>query len=70
MGTNEFSHPAFKSSWESQNFGVVSMVLKMAQSTRPQWVNCMLGIGRFYSLDSVPSMRCDEESMDYWITFS
>ena len=42
MGTNECSQPASKSSWDSQDFGDVNMVLKMAnfhKSTRPQWVN-------------------------------
>ena len=42
MGTNECSQPASKSSWDSQDFGDVNMVLKMVhfhKSTRPQWVN-------------------------------
>ena len=42
MGTNECSQPASKSSWDSQDFGDVNMVLKMDhfhESTRPQWVN-------------------------------
>ena len=42
MGTNEYSQPASKSSWDSQDFGDVNMVLKMAhfhKSSRPQWVN-------------------------------
>ena len=42
MGTNECSQPAFNSSWDSQDFGDVSMVLKMVhfrKSTRPQWGN-------------------------------
>ena len=42
MGANECSQPATKSSWDSQDFGDVSMVLKMARfrkSTRQQWVN-------------------------------
>ena len=42
MGTNEFSQPASKSSWDSQDFGDVNMVLKMVhfhKSSRPQWVN-------------------------------
>ena len=42
MGTNECSQPASKSSWDSQDFGDVNMVLKMAhfhKSSRPQWVN-------------------------------
>ena len=41
MGTNECSQPASKSSWDSQDFGDVSMMLEMAQfrkSTGPQWV--------------------------------
>ena len=41
MGTNECSQPASKSSWDSQDFGDVNMVLKMAhfhKSSRPQWV--------------------------------
>ena len=43
MGTNECSQPASKSSWDSQDFGDVNMVLKMAhfhKSSRPQWVKC------------------------------
>ena len=42
MGTNECSQWASKSSWDSQDFGDISMVLKMAhfrKSTGPQWVN-------------------------------
>ena len=42
MGTNEYSQPASKSSWDSQDFGDISMVLKMAnfrKSTGPRWVN-------------------------------
>ena len=47
MGTNEYSQPASKSSWDSQDFGDVNMVVKMAhfyKSSRPQWVKglCML----------------------------
>ena len=41
MGTNECSQLASKSSWDSQDFGEVNMVLKMAhfhKSSRPQWV--------------------------------
>ena len=29
MGTIEFSQPASKSSWDSQDFGDISMVFKM-----------------------------------------
>ena len=42
MGTNECSQPASKSSWDSQDFGDVNMVLEMVhfhKSSRPQWVN-------------------------------
>ena len=42
MDTNECSKPASKSSWDSQDFGDVNMVLKMVhfhKSSRPQWVN-------------------------------
>ena len=42
MGINECSQPASKSSWDSQDFGDVNMVLKMVhfdKSSRPQWVN-------------------------------
>ena len=41
MGTIECSQPASKSSWDSQDFGDISMVLKVAhfrKSTRPRWV--------------------------------
>ena len=41
MGTIECSQPTSKSSWDSQDFGDISMVLKMAhfrKSTGPQWV--------------------------------
>ena len=41
MGTNEFSQPASKSSWDSQDFSDISMGLKMAhfrKSTGPRWV--------------------------------
>ena len=39
MGTNEYSQPASKSSWDSQDFGDISMVLKTThfrKSTGPQ----------------------------------
>ena len=41
MGTIECSQPASKSSWDSQDFGDISMVLNMAhsrKSTGPRWV--------------------------------
>ena len=50
MGTNECSQPASKSSWDSQDFGDVNMVLKMVhfhKSSRPQWVNEWLELWGF-----------------------
>ena len=47
MGTNECSQPASKSSWDSQDFDDVNMVLKMVhfhKSSRPQWVNYVLSM--------------------------
>ena len=41
MGTIECSQPASKSSWDRQDFGDISMVLKLAhfrKSTGPRWV--------------------------------
>ena len=41
MGTNECSQPASKSSWDSQDFVDINMVLKMARfrkSNGPRWV--------------------------------
>ena len=35
MGTNEFSQPASKSSWDSQDFGDVNVVLKWPIFTSP-----------------------------------
>ena len=45
MGTNESSQSASKSSWDSQDFGDVNMVLKMAhfhKSSRPQLIKVSL----------------------------
>ena len=42
MGTDECSQPTSKSSWDSQDFGDVSMELKMThfrKTIRPQWLN-------------------------------
>ena len=41
LRVHECSQPVSKSSWDSQDFGDISMVLKMAhfcKSTGPQWV--------------------------------
>ena len=65
MGTNECSQLASKSSWDSQDFGDVNLVLKMVhfdKSSRPQWVNVtpeglmvpfLKSIGH-YAVDVVP----------------
>ena len=47
MGTNEYSQPASKSSWASQDFGAISMVLEMdhfRKSAGPQWVKPIPGV--------------------------
>ena len=64
MGTIECSQPASKSSWDSQDFGDISIVLKMAhfrKSTGPRWVNLLFikwfavhGVSRVqYSLNNI-----------------
>ena len=56
MGTIECSQSASKSSWDSQDFGDISMVLKMAhfrKSTGPRWVN-----GVFFGVE-IPA-RCEQ----------
>ena len=55
MGTNECLQPASKSSRNSQDFGDISMVSKMAhfrKFTGPRWVNKKYGWsqdGRFFT---------------------
>ena len=47
MGIIECSQPASKSSWDSQDFGVISMMFKMAhfrKSTGPLWPNSLTHI--------------------------
>ena len=59
MGTNEYSQPASKSSWDSQDFGDVNMVVKMAhfhKSSRPQWV-------KWYMVDLINNFQ---HSPHYW----
>ena len=53
MGTNEYSQPASKSSWGSQDFGDVNMVVKMAhfhKSSRPQWVKLRWWSNKSFSI--------------------
>ena len=57
MGTIECSQPASKSSWDSQDFGDICMVLKMAhfrKSTGPRWVN---------DVDENPRRQCQMGSL-------
>ena len=54
MGINECSKPVSKSSWDSQDFGDVNMVLKMVhfhKSSRPQWVKEFKNQNHHLSLD-------------------
>ena len=54
MGTIECSQPASKSFWDSQDFGDISLVLKMAhfrKSTGPRWVKL------YFSLESNVSTK-------------
>ena len=49
MGTNEYSQTASKSSWDSQDFGDVNTVVKMAHFHKcswPQWVHQKYGQSR------------------------
>ena len=51
MGTNEYSQPACKSSWDSQDFGDVNMVLKWPIFTSPPDHNELMNVwGRENSL--------------------
>ena len=49
MGINECSKPASKSSWDSQDFGDVNMVLKMVHfrksSRHNELIKNMAGVG-------------------------
>ena len=61
MGTNEYSQPASKSSWDSQDFGDINMVVKMAhfhKFSRPQWVNYVCWLTYiFLTVKCVVSLR-------------
>ena len=49
MGTNECSQPASKSSWDSQDFGDISMVLKIANFRPPGHDELtILSMGKFW----------------------
>ena len=53
----ECSQPASKSSWDRQDFGDISMMLKMAhfrKSTGPQWVNRTFDTGRPIHVNWLP----------------
>ena len=56
MGTIECSQPAPKFSWDSQDFGDISMVLKMAhfrKSTGPRWVKSLRPGGVYMCIDEL-----------------
>ena len=44
MGTTECSQPASKSSWDSQDFGDISMVLKMAHFRKSTGHDALKGV--------------------------
>ena len=44
MGTNECSQPASKSSWDSQDFGDINMLLKMARPGHDELIKNMAGV--------------------------
>ena len=55
MGTIACSQPTSKSSWDSQDFGDINMVLKMAhcrKSTGPRWVKLAEGIGLVHGVSN------------------
>ena len=56
MGTNECSQPVSKSSWDSQDFGDVSMVLKMTIFASPPGHNELTSIARQRTRD-MPSAK-------------
>ena len=63
MGINECSKPASKSSWDSQDFGDVNMVLKMVhfhKSSRPQWVKKTMSI--HYDKNTYVQMIINQET--------
>ena len=78
MGTNQCSQPASKSSWDSQDFGDVNMVLKMVhfdKSSRPQWVKRQTIIRKMLTIITswngnifrVTGPLCGEFTGDRWI---
>ena len=67
MGTNECSQSASKSSWDSQDFGDLRMVLKMVhfrKSTRPQWVKYN-SFGLVMNSQMTPAIR----NPRLWVTY-
>ena len=61
MGTIECSQPTSKSSWDSQDFGDISMVLKMAhfrKSTGPRWVKYERSCKYTYIIYTCIYIRC------------
>ena len=66
-GTIECSQPASKSSWDSQDFGDISMVLKMAhfrKSTGSRWVKVILNLENI--LEATISLPITTYQNGYW----
>ena len=70
MGTIECPQPASKSSWDSPDFGDISMVLKMAhfrKSTGPRWVNLHWNsMHRMFKHHCWICQRCIEKEPSMW----
>ena len=69
MGTNECSQPASKSSWDSQDFGDIKMVLKLARfrkSTGPRWVKSyeLISHSSSYLSQKVSIPKCHGVTVD------
>ena len=63
MGTIECSQPASKSSWDSQDFGDIIMVLKMAHLGHDELIKNLAGIRMVaFSLKLVSSVKL------WWLT--
>ena len=71
MGTIECSQPESKSSWDSQDFGDISMVLKMAhfrKSTGPRWVKIWASVLRDGALPHITLLSDEVKGMSPWLT--
>ena len=77
MGIIECSQPASKSSWDSQDFGDISMVLKMAhfrKSTGPRWVNpcfvqILAGLVSNVYIERTTTRPCDNHHQYFFVKY-